>query len=444
MTENESQVQDFISKETNATRKTELQTIFEQAKALKMRFDNHKMTEISESAEYKSMASRLCTLIQKQRHAGRKLFMSTVSNPLLGFDCVTFFYYPTIRGVKSCQLQLMDDFISSVKGIKSEYTADIKPIGLVNVPKSERSREIAGNNKKQKIKISHADFKNDVIASLASILTNHKVPIKWLDHNIDTSELPNAFSKKANILININLVVEMTTEPLQTADSQMIVDKEDDEWSADGWFDDEAQKLINKSRKSNDSLSKSFRQSPDQKVRKFNNNIVTENSCPLGPNRFSDLSADSSGLLVPNQTESETSAASSGLLIPIPTDSGISIVVPPSASTPVQQRCKLDLPKPNDSLVSSGLPEDILELGQIHTAPLETPRIKRKSLTRSRTMEPSLMPNLSDAEDDIPQNRTMPESAASSDAIASQRDIEGLLHKLTEKFESLEKSINKN
>ena len=47
ITENEAQVQEFIAKETNEHRRRDLQTIFEHSKALKMRFDNHRMSEIS-------------------------------------------------------------------------------------------------------------------------------------------------------------------------------------------------------------------------------------------------------------------------------------------------------------------------------------------------------------------------------------------------------------
>ena len=314
ITENEVQVQEFINKETNENRRRELQTIFEQAKALKMRFDNHRMSEIDGSADYRSMASNLCKLIQKQRHAGRKLFVSTVSNPLLGFDCVTFFYYPTIRGVKCGQLQLMDDFIARLKGIKTEYTTEIKPtIGLVNVPKSEKSRGIQGKNKR-KVKISHVDFKNDVIASLASVLTSHKVPIQWLDHNIDTSEMPNAFTKKANILLNVNLVVEMTSEPIEIADPPPFISKikpadssivdikddddDDDDWSTDGWFDAAARELIDKSK--NDSASKKdckhcrqYENSPNVIVNKMMDDITMDISFYNPNNQCSDLSADS-------------------------------------------------------------------------------------------------------------------------------------------------------
>ena len=433
ITESESQVQDFINKETNESRRQELQTIFNQAKALKKRFDNHRLTEIIESADYRSMASQLCQLIQKQRHAGRKLFVSTVSNPLLGFDCVTFFYYPTIRGIKSGQLQLMDDFIANVKGIKTEYTEDVKQIGMVNVPKSEKSRANAGKIKNKKVKISHVDFKNDVIASLASILSLHKVPVEWLDYNIDTSEMPNAFRKKANILINVSLVVEMTSEPIETADpppfiskikpvpSPVVVDDDDDDddWSTDGWFDQEAREIINKSR--NDSSSKINCKSCNHSD---NTNVTAmEISYPVMNNRFSDLSADSD-------------------LVPVPTDSGISILPPPTASTPA--RAQNSLPRPNDSLVSNGLPDEILNIEQIHTQPLATPRIQRRSFGRSNTLQPSPMMPLSDNEDDDQQNKSMPIPAASKNAIASQSDIEGLLNKLTEKFESLEKSLNKN
>ena len=449
VTENEVQVQDFIRKETNENRRQDLQTIFEQAKALKMRFDNHRMSEFSNSQEYKSMASRLCQLIQKQRHAGRKLFVTTVSNPLLGFDCVTFFYYPTIRGVKAGQLQLMDDFIASLKGIKTEYTTDVKPnIGLVNVPKSESSRNAQGKKQKRKIKISHADFKNDVIASLASILTLHKVPIQWLDHNIDTSELPNAFTKKANILINVNLVVEMSSEPIEVADPPPFIsnikpadslvadndgDDDDDDWSTDGWFDKEAREIMNKSKNDSSSKKDCKRCVEEQNVNSDQlNNVMMDISYHDLNNKFSDLSADSHA---PIQNDSDN---------PIQNDSGI-ILVQPSSSTPASKRNQTALPRPNDSLVSNGLPEEILNIEQIHTAPLATPRINRRSFGRSNTMQPSsMLPLLSDAEDDLPQNQSLPTTAASNDALASQKDIEGLLEKLNEKFEKLEKSLNQN
>ena len=56
---------------------------------------------------------------------------------------------------------------------------------------------------------------------------------------------PNSFKKKANILMNLSLVVEMTSEPIVSAAEASI---EDEEWnSTDGWFESEARKIINQS-----------------------------------------------------------------------------------------------------------------------------------------------------------------------------------------------------
>ena len=107
-----------------------------------------------------------------------------------------------------------------------------------------------------------------------------------------------------------------------------------------------------------------------------------------------------------------------------------------------------ELPRPNESLASIGLPEEILNLEQIHTAPLETPQPKKRSLGRSNTMGPSAMRSLdTDSEEEI-QNETAP-PAVQNDAdmsIASTQDINELLksiNEMTSRFDKLEKSLKK-
>ena len=412
LTDQESQVEEFIKKETNQQRRKGLEEIFKLGKKLKSQFDNHRQCDLEKSAVYKEMASELYQLMQKQRHAGRKLFMTCVSNPLLGFDSTNFFYYPTIRGVKSSQLEMMDGFITNLKGIKTEFDPDIKPftIGMMNVPKSESSRESrksAGNKNvknNRKIQIRHADLKNDLAASISSVIMSHNVPIKWLDHNIDTSEIPNAFKRKANILINCSLVVEMTDEPLK-----ITIPDTDYDWSSNGSFEIEANKIIDASR--NSSTSKKVHNEP-MEVQYFNN-IISDSSADLAPENA--------------------------------VDSGIGIR-PAVASTPINKKNESRiLPKPSDSLLSSGLPEDILNLEQIRTKPLATPKIKRQSFGRSNTIEPSrMMPLVSDSDsDDIPLNVSAP-TPGTATKIASQKDLDIMLQQINDKFEQLEKSINKN
>ena len=427
ITDSESQIEEFIKKETNQQRRQGLEEIFKSAKALKQQFDDHRQADLEKSAVYKEKASELYKKMQKQRHAGRKLFMTCVANPLLGFDSVVFFYYPTIRGIKSNSLELMDDFIENLKGIKSEYVPETKPftIGMMNVPKSESYRQSAGKSKCKKIKIKHADLKNDIAASIASVIMTHNVPVKWLDHNIDTSEVPNMFRKKANILINCSLVVEMTEEPLQTADS---IPDNDYDWSSNGSFEVEANKMIAKSR--NESQSKT--------VQSLKNQNQT----------FERFSGDDDFMEIEYQPYISVSTA--GLepephCLGIPTDSGIGIITA-VASTPIGKKSGIEnLPKPNDSLLSIGLPEEIENIEKIRTAPLTTPKIKRRSLGRSNTLAPATMAPLeSDSEDDIPLNASAPVMGNDDKKIASQKDLDTMLQHINDKFAMLEKSINKN
>ena len=90
MTNSKAQVLEFISKETNPQRKIELGKIFQAAEAIYDRYDGHNRNEFSGSADYIDMASKMFKLMQKQRHAGRKIFLVSLSNPILGFDCVHF------------------------------------------------------------------------------------------------------------------------------------------------------------------------------------------------------------------------------------------------------------------------------------------------------------------------------------------------------------------
>lgn len=446
ITTNRATVIEFIEKETNVQRRMALREIFDAAEAIKTRFDGHKQCEIRQSAVYKEMAIKLFTLIRKQKHAGRKLFLCNMSNPILGFDVVTHFYYPTIRGIKSSQLEMMDDYINELKGTEIKIEPESKPFGLSNVPRSESSRKSAGKNCKI-VKIRHADLKNDITASIASILVHHNVPVQWLDHNIDTSEMPNAFKRKANILINMSLVVEMTNESLGVITDNL---PEDIEWnSTDGWFEREANAIINKSNNktsnnNNRSISMdidTFMSIPHNRslTAAYQDDILIDLTKAKQDNAFSDISSAS------NESTD------------IPAVSNNKQIQLPISSTPTINRSQAELPRPNDSIASIGLPDEILELEMIRTQPLETPRPNKKPLVRSSTIQPQIL-RLDSIEDESVKNASLPATLTADqnndiqsvsnmpDAIASTRDIatiEGLLKQMSSKFDQLEKSINK-
>lgn len=454
ITSNRDQVLEFIAKETNIQRRMALDEIFRAAEAIKNRFDGHKQFEIRSSADYKNMAIKLFSLIRKQRHAGRKLFFVSMSNPIFGFDVVTFFYYPTIRGIKSSQLELMDDYIAELKGTDIDVKVEPKPFGMNNFPRSESSRKSAG---KKVIKIRHADLKNDIAASLASILIHHNVPVQWLDHNIDTSEMPNAFKKKANILLNLSLVVEMTNESIVAA---VDTSAEEQEWnSTDGWFELEANRILNQSRNNNNqSLSMdvdNFLSIPKPRLMQqaYQDDLLINLSSNIKNNDFSDISSASSDAAPSDQK----------LIAPEMIASADHVNRKPVSSTPNASRV-CELPRPNDSLASTGLPDEILEFEMIQTQPLTTPQPKKRTIQRAQTFQSNLQFDLDEKDEEI-QNKSMPvdmqqaadeimtpvspsdDASKSKDSIASRHDIESLeelLKQMSNKFDLLEKSIKKN
>ena len=458
ITTNRTAVRDFIAKETNVQRRRDLELIFDTAEELTQQFEGHRQHEIRESAVYKRLGQKLFKLMQKQRHAGRKLFLVSVSNPLLGLDVVHFHYYTTIRGIKGSQLELMDPFINELQGtvIKTEFETEQKPIGLVNVPKSESSRQsAAGKLNRKKVKISHADLKNDIAGSLASIFVSHKIPIKWLDQNIDTSELPNALKKQVNVLINLNLVVEMSDEPLEPAVELPV--NEDGFWDSDGSIERE---VIRSVERSMEMENDNFVVVENDQVQPSNNNNE-----PLSKTKYFALKKKSAGQtksFIDNSDNDDTTT-------PTKTKPADQMVTPkpcklqrqstPMMSTPsvaltqstLSSGRLVELPRPNDSLASIGLPDEILNLEQIHTAPLSTPKPKKRSLGRSNTMEPSAMRSLdTDSEEEIISNNATAPSAAQNNqeniSIASSQEIDELLKSINEmsnRFDKLEKSFKK-
>lgn len=444
ITANKSVVREFISKETNPQRKRDLEKIFETAEELIGHFEGHRHHEIKSSAVYKDIASRLFKLIRKQRHAGRKLFLVCLSNPLLGLDVAHYHYYTTIRGIKGAQLEMLDPFIAELEGkdIKVEYGTEPKPsIGLVNVPKSESSRSTVGN---KKIKISHADLRNDISASLASIFIHHKVPIQWLETNIDTSELPNALKKKVNILINLSLVTEMTDEPIKPV--VPIPVNEDGFWDSDGSIEREAVRIVERSMEmdqDNMQMDEGIVQENLQ-INPLNNNNDSVGMTHIQERRNCQNAQSKLSLGQANVSTASTASTPS---------SADPVLLPTSTPNPTRQMVstpnrRVELPRPNESLASIGLPDEILDFEMIRTAPLETPQPKKRGPERSNTMEASVMQPLdTDSEEEIVQVQPKPAADENKPAtIASSQEINELLKSIdamNTRFDKFEKSFQK-
>lgn len=454
MTTNKTVVREFIAKESNPQRRRDLEKIFEAAEELIGRFEGHRQHEMKGSAVYKELASKLFKLIRKQKHAGRKLFVVCLSNPLLGLDVAHYHYYTTIRGIKGAQIELMDDFIAELEGkdFKVEYGTDQKPIGMVNVPES--CRKSAGKQKQNvKIRIFHADLKNDISACLASIFINHKVPIQWLETNIDTSELPNALTKKVNILINLSLVTEMTAEPIKIADG--LPENADGFWDSDGSIEREAVRIVERSM----DMDKD-----DMQIDQQNNN----NNDSLGKKEIYEVENNCSSKFCSGNSQNSSASTSNASVSadPVlvqdqqkkPTPTLVKVQQPvqqpqptPLASTPnaSRQGQRRELPRPNESLASIGLPDEILAMEMISTAPLATPQPKKRGLERTNTLEPSQMSQLdTDSEEEI-VHISMPAADNQRNAnlsLASSQEINDLLKSINEmssRFEKLEKSFKK-
>ena len=108
LTSSKTQVLDFITKESNPQRRRALENIFNAAEEIFDAYDGHKKSEFDQTADYKEKAVKMFQLMKAQKHAGRKIFLVSLSNPILGFDCVHFYFYTTIRGIKGAHLEMMD------------------------------------------------------------------------------------------------------------------------------------------------------------------------------------------------------------------------------------------------------------------------------------------------------------------------------------------------
>ena len=126
LTNERSKVLAYIDKETNMVRRAQLQKIFVTTELIRERFEGCKASAVYGTQEYRDLCRPAFEIISKQRHAGRKIFLMSVTNPVLGLDTVHYFWWCTTRGVSGSQLQNMSPFLAEMKGIKVEPKIGLK------------------------------------------------------------------------------------------------------------------------------------------------------------------------------------------------------------------------------------------------------------------------------------------------------------------------------
>lgn len=217
LTRSRNKVVEFIEKEENLQRRAKLTSIFHATKVIADRFEGKKASEVFGTSEYRELCRPAFNLIREQRHAGRKILFLSLSDPILGLDVLHFGWFPTIRGTSASQLSLMDPFLDQLKGIKIEP----KPFGY-NEPKSlpsnknskkDKGSTVSKSNKKAKsVVLKHRNFKSELERSIKGTFRKFNVPFQTIEHVIDTSDLPNEFKAKVNVLVNVSLVSENVPE----------------------------------------------------------------------------------------------------------------------------------------------------------------------------------------------------------------------------------------
>ena len=113
-------VRTFISKEKNDLYRAELTKIFTATLQFAQKYDGCKQSVMGTVA-FKKDALEMFTMISKQRRGGRKLLFVMLSSPTSGLDQQFASWWPTIRGMDSGAIKLMDSFL---KRLSMEIAAE--------------------------------------------------------------------------------------------------------------------------------------------------------------------------------------------------------------------------------------------------------------------------------------------------------------------------------
>ena len=113
-------VRTFISKEKNELYRAELTKIFTSTLSFAEKYDGCEQSVMSTVA-FKKDALEMFTMISKQRRGGRKLLFVMLSSPTSGLDQHFASWWPTIRGMDSSAIRLMETFL---KRLSMEIAAE--------------------------------------------------------------------------------------------------------------------------------------------------------------------------------------------------------------------------------------------------------------------------------------------------------------------------------
>ena len=465
LTNSRAKVTEFIEKEEMVERKKKLHEIFTLTRLIVDRFDGCKISDMTSSSDYKALCQPAFARMREQRHAGRKLFLCMVSNPVFGLETIHFMWFFTQRGVSAGQLEMLDAFIDKLKGIKQEPLDEKPQIGMINVPKSKKSSTAGKNHSKsgrntdgspseqfllKSIDLDHTQFKTTLENSVKTVLKQFNIPLKNVEHVIDTAELSNRFSNKINLLVNINLVAETTTEPLEITSNSA---EQPADWVlTDSVSEDTPKQAVDADGFWSDSSDTYEKYEAEFVRRNNNNNATSKTKILLNPaeeclQQFRDS----------NRVLKDTIQRTDRLKKLIDTISDVNykpkprnsvldqsmIQMEPSAvSTPTSTRTdinkfdkeekekeeKKSLPKPNDSIASnsSGSFNE-----SIHTSPLGTPK-PLKRVPRQSSLQVAPMPVL----------ESESEADTQSPRVQKPRNIVQLVDYIDQKFSELEKSFS--
>ena len=133
-------VREFISKEKNPIYKTELTKIFSQTLSFAEKYDGC-TSDVMMTPAFKKDALATFTMIANQRRGGRKILFVLLSSPTSGLDQHYASWWPTVRGLDTSSVHLMESFLKRLS-IEIAAEADGMDISFPPPTLSDKDAEV--------------------------------------------------------------------------------------------------------------------------------------------------------------------------------------------------------------------------------------------------------------------------------------------------------------
>ena len=147
MTRDTTRIREFIAKEKNDLYRTELTKIFSATMTFADKYDGCDK-KVMDTLDFKKDARSVFQQVANQRRGGRKILFVMISSPTSGLDQHFVSWWPTVRGLDTASIRLMESFLKRLT-IEITAEADVGDLSVSPPTLSENDTEVMWKKKLQ-------------------------------------------------------------------------------------------------------------------------------------------------------------------------------------------------------------------------------------------------------------------------------------------------------